>query len=107
VAAVTPLHILRATRLLLADEKRWTKRVSARDANGDVADYSGERAVCWCLTGAIFRVGGSEHAAIAAAREAVYDAAKCECALPEFNDSSSHAEVLAALDAAISNLEAA
>lgn len=40
---------------LLDKPEKWTKGVSARDSNGYKAGPLNENAVCWCLTGAIYK----------------------------------------------------
>lgn len=94
------LKVLVSARELLSDEKRWTKGASARDATGDDVDPRSERAVCWCVVGAVVKSTlGMLHQE--AALNQVHDVV--DEPIPEFNDAptSTHADVLRALDAAI------
>jgi hypothetical protein len=40
-------------RELLDSEEKWTKRLYARDASGASVSPNDDKAVCWCLIGAI------------------------------------------------------
>ena len=40
---------------LLDSPEKWTRKISARDENGDYVEYDSAWAVCWCLDGAIAR----------------------------------------------------
>jgi hypothetical protein len=40
---------------LLTSENKWTKETYARDSQGRPALPHDERAVCWCLEGALFK----------------------------------------------------
>lgn len=42
---------------LLSDENRWTRGKYARNKEGVGVPPESEEAVCWCLTGAIERIG--------------------------------------------------
>ena len=53
--SVDVISHLSAMRNLLADEKRWTKSVSARNADGDIELPTSPSAVCWCVVGASIR----------------------------------------------------
>lgn len=52
--------VLTGVRALIADPAHWTKGVYARAANGRETLHDSEDAVCWCLVGAIKKVGGYE-----------------------------------------------
>lgn len=56
---MTPVEILRGVRDLYSNHSAWTYGCSARDATGKQTDINSETAVCWCLDGALCRVGGS------------------------------------------------
>ena len=97
---------LKAMRELLADEKRWTQFANARVRPDDpVGTYStNPYATCWCLAGAAFKVLGGPGTASAQlwpSLEALFGY-RPECdSLVAFNDTHTHAEVLAKLDDAI------
>lgn len=51
-------YLLEAAARLLTPSDTWTREYYARDENGeDIPEFS-ERAVCWCATGAIWKVSG-------------------------------------------------
>lgn len=52
--------------LFQSHRERWTTLVAARDSDGDHCSPLSERAVCWCLTGAISYIYGPTAAARAA-----------------------------------------
>ena len=108
---MTPLDVLRATRELLADPKRWTQQAYARDERGQSVLFHDPRATCWCINGAVACVAPSDpdrvarigaHRALCLAigldapESAQADAIKWNDA-PE----RSHADVLKTIDAAI------
>lgn len=42
----------------------WTQHVMARDSDGNETNPISNKAVCWCLLGAIYKVGGHTSEAI-------------------------------------------
>jgi hypothetical protein len=71
-------------------ERGWTKYTFAQDANGQPVGPFSDKAVCWCMAGAIRRVSGQPGASPFAYAE-VYDAVAAELArdghaLSRFND---------------------
>ncbi len=48
--------ILEMMRELLAPEGRWTQKAFARTVSGHLTDPCGKTAVCWCLSGAMYKV---------------------------------------------------
>lgn len=100
-------QILKDARQLLADPKHWSKGAYARTQYGLLSiAVSSPKAACFCLIGAIKRVGGTEQS------DEVYCLASIiapTVVLPnavdviDFNDATSttHADVLALLDKAI------
>lgn len=98
------LQALREARALIQDPERWTRGVLARDANGREVDEHADAAVCWCLEGAVARVCAQSGCGFYEAWGPVRSAAAF-VPLAEFNDSHSHADVLAVLDKAIARLE--
>ena len=101
---MTVLEVLKAARELIADESRWTQKTYARDADGNAVDWALTCAHSFCMLGAIRHVTGRPigHGPVFAAIER---ACGVEYVV-DFNDSHTHAEVLALFDAAIARLEA-
>lgn len=94
------LEILKAGRELISDPARWTQNVTARDAQDDWAFASDQDAVCWCSLGALLKIGGSGYQdAIDALDISALQLGSQQATL--FNDTHTHAEVLAMWDRAI------
>lgn len=104
----TALDVLRKARALIEKPENWTQGMSARDSTGERADPMADAAVRFCSYGAICHsTGGSfVHPASRGAVQALQDAAD-EAFFSLWNDSHTHAEVIAAFDKAIASLEAA
>ncbi len=105
------LETLQAARDLITDPKRWTKGVSARNANGQCTGTHDPLATCWCAWGAICRFGGEPSGAMSPAvvrlTEVIGLPSTMLTPIFDWNDLASHAEVLAALDGAIAKERAA
>lgn len=56
------LSILKDAKELI--EKGWTQGCMARDSHGIYALYDSKEAVCFCITGALWRVGQGEDVVI-------------------------------------------
>ena len=104
---------LRAARELIAKPEAWTKVFFARDATGKQAQANSPRAVCWCIFGALERAAIDIHASDEAHNAAAEELDKQLRAqgspsptVVDFNDTCTHAEVLALFDATIARLEA-
>lgn len=95
---MTLREALVAVRELLADESRWTKGALARDLRGRAVRPEDTRASQWCIYGAAMHVC-SEKATRSEALNAFRGSSRKS--LLALNDRSTHAEVLARLDAAI------
>ena len=102
---MTPLQTLKAARDLISDPARWTQGWFAKNERGLNVSEDHPDACCWCVLGAMKRVSSSSigfHQAAAILRNRsmfrLFD-------LSEFNDTHTHAEVLALFDAAIAELE--
>jgi hypothetical protein len=92
------LEILTAARAKIADEKNWCQEAFARDNDYDATRPKNPEACSWCSKGAIFAVVGE------VLRTYVYlDILEkyMEGDVPDYNDSRTHAEVMAAWDKAI------
>lgn len=103
-AKVTPAQILQNLidgRALIANEANWIQGTNARDAEGNRVDSISEAAVCYCSAGALMAV--TPYTVPAAMK--LWDAIKAitgEAIGPVgYNDTHTHAEVLAVWDKAI------
>lgn len=97
------LDILIKARELISDPERWTQGVNARNRAGGLTSPENDAAVCWCGIGALCRVAGDDDLHWAKAVVFLHKTAR-EAGFkdfPDFNDTSTHAEVLAAFDRAI------
>lgn len=103
---MTPLETLKAARDLISDPARWTQKTQARDRHGRNVDFLNDDAVCWCTLGAIakadFDLWGKQSDADKVLRRLVPRGL-----VGQFNDTHTHAEVIALFDAAIAELEGA
>jgi len=98
--------VLKAAKELISDESRHDKGFLARDKEGFLCHPNSKDAHCFCSLGAVCHVAGKT-----AKTTGGYDHLKKESLLilrkhmsgsvTEFNDTKTHAEVLAAFDAAI------
>jgi hypothetical protein len=43
---------------LLDSPAKWTKGGTARDVAGNIVDHADKDAVCWCVLGAVWKIGG-------------------------------------------------
>lgn len=93
---------LRGVRDLITDPSRWTTRAGARDAEGYPTYWMDPDATCWCALGAIAKTIGDRSAIADAATH--YLARFASPNLVKFNDTHTHAEVLALFDRAIAAL---
>lgn len=92
VAAVTLHETLKAMRELIKDEKNWCQGTGAKDARELPVDATSPDAVRWCIMGACIKVSGEYHLEMAK----FFDSCRAG-----FNDTHTHAEVIARLDDAI------
>ncbi len=99
---MTPLQILTAARNKIAKPEHWTQGESCRNSSGQPC--AAQVATCFCSIGAIGTVAGedweAEQAAMDMLRRAI-DPSRPLLGLATFNDTHTHAEVLAAFDKAI------
>jgi len=94
---MTTLEALVAVRELLADESRWCKGLFAADEKGFPAAVDDPFARKWCLSGAIEKVAGNGTVVSIELRRSLELNGCCS----RFNDTHTHAEVLALIDRAI------
>ena len=52
----THKEILKGVRWLVSDPKRWTTGAMARNEKGRICEAYDDKAVCWCLHGAVSAV---------------------------------------------------
>lgn len=96
---------LRALRVLLADPDHWTQGASARDESGAVCASRSPEAVRWCLHGGMHKVTPPLAAWLRWDMVWVFSEAGTPENISGFNDSSPHAAILDAIDAAIALAE--
>jgi hypothetical protein len=111
------LEVLQQARALISDPARWTQGFWARDRNGAECSLENPYVCRWCAAGAINKVtplvsqGGVRGDALVELEYAVADLLNIllssEILLFDYNDTHTHAEVLALFDAAIARLESA
>jgi hypothetical protein len=96
------VETLTAARKRIETPERWTKRSFARDAYGVSESMTSHKAVCWCAEGSMIIESVTDKGWIL-----FKDAADCSH-IPDFNDADerTHAEVIAAFDAAIEKARA-
>ena len=98
---MTTREILIAARALIDTPEKWTQFESARNINGVGCHPRSPDAVCFCTLGAIDRACQddlNDYKALQTLQSIVGMVAN-------FNDSHTHAEVLAAFDEAIARLD--
>lgn len=86
-------EILLSAAFALTLPEHWTKRTLARDARGRAVDDDSEKACRWCLVGAIHQAS----LVLGDDRIARGDAYAALGRFGQWNDTHTHAEVLAAL----------
>jgi hypothetical protein len=98
--------ILRKARSIIEKPENWTQGTFARDESGNAVNPRASAAVCYCSRGALNHVTGGD---------GVYDGEAYDVLLSllsddylgvaDFNDTNTHAEVLALFDRAIDRAE--
>jgi hypothetical protein len=102
---MTPLETLKAARQLITDPAKWTQGEFARDVDGSASFALSERAHCYCALGALEKVIGRPDYTDAYDKLWRVCRTKFGTDVAAFNDTHTHAEVLALFDAAIAELE--
>ncbi|MXN46085.1 hypothetical protein GR138_12880 [Shinella kummerowiae] len=102
----SPQEALQKARELISDPKRWTQEAYARDTDGvdNVncgSDHIPEDSVCFCSIGAIAKAYGCNISAAECSTAFKLLEAGLDDEVGVYNDSHTHAEVLAAFDLAI------
>lgn len=103
---MTPLETLKAARDLISDPSCWTQGDFARNTDGQSVDPNNKEAMCFCAFGAIQRI--TENPLMSDADRLLESICneRFSLSVGDFNDTHTHAEVLALFDAAIAELEA-
>ena len=100
-----PSELLIKAQAVIADPRRWTQDVYAKDAKGQATKTLSPDAACWCSLGALEKVAHEENTyntRFAATRYLARVSAECGYSdVPDFNDNSSHEAVMKAWDKAI------
>lgn len=94
---MTVKEVLIAARAKIADPANWTQGMLARDASGIPVEVCSSRAACWCAVGAVAESAPYELTNTTV--EFLNKAAGMQ--IETFNDTHTHAEVLAKFDEAI------
>lgn len=98
----TPVDILMAARELISTPATWTQGTNARTALGSSVPYDHPTAVCFCLYGAVCRVGSADEVGDAwEYLESLIEQGGAFETVSEFNDCSAHSDVLHLIDDAI------
>ena len=102
-----PVEILRNAKILLTDQRYWTKKAIARDAHGNKVNPCHPSALQFSVEGAIARCS-NKYGFQPPFFMALLDSITAEVGVPssgEFNDLYTHQDVLMLLDTAIHRLE--
>lgn len=100
MTTTTVKDVLIAARAKISDPARWTRGSSAKTKHGSLTYSKDSAAVCWCAAGAVV-------SAVEDSNSPEADAAlrslriSMNGPIPLFNDTHTHAEVLAKFDEAI------
>lgn len=98
------LELLQKARKIIEHPDNWARGEFARDLQGADISWESPEAVCFCSLGALKKADGkwtSDSGRYAAGQLAVHMIGE----ISYFNDTRSHAEVLAAWDATIAKLQ--
>lgn len=98
-------ELLIAARARIEKPERWTQMSLARDAKRRSVKPLDADAVCWCSLGAIYSQCPQSKSLSLAIRALGSAMSNNESFIADYNDSHTHAEVLAAFDQAIASLE--
>lgn len=102
---MTPVELLVRARAAIADPQHWTQHTRARNREGVICSPYSSSAVCFCASGALIHFSGGENYLFCQAQRLLKDSAHSRLGgypgIAYFNDTHSHAEVLALFDWAI------
>ena len=100
-----PSELLIKAQAVIADPRRWTQDVYAKDAEGQVTKTLSPDAACWCSLGALEKVAHEENTYITRLTAAGYLAVVSDkygySGITDLNDNLSHETVMKAWDKAI------
>ena len=102
---MTTVEMLKAARAKIADAEHWTKFANARDVHDECVSPTSQEAVSWCSLGVL--VALATISTESRSKDISFLHAHMNPSLVKFNDTHTHAEVLAAWDAAIADAEKA
>lgn len=97
---MTTIETLEAARKLITPDGAWTQEANARGKSGKEVFIYSRYAICFCASAAIWKAGRKQ--VFWGPLRALENAMQEDVAV--FNDTHSHAEVLAAFDATIAKL---
>lgn len=97
---VEGLRVLKAARDLISKPENWCQEIAAADANGEACDFP--KAVQFCALGSIYKVCPEKFRRLSRYLDSLVPSDN----IAGYNDTHTHAEVLAVFDKAIANLEA-
>jgi hypothetical protein len=95
-------EILIAARAKIERPENWTQGVFARDSQGRDVTAKDKTSVCWCALGAVIATNISYEDEELATNYLRIELDAYGNSITKFNDTSTHAEVLAMFDRAIS-----
>lgn len=98
---MSPHDLLKAARALIAEPERWTQGACARDTSGRACTTVSPHAVRYDTIGALDAAGSDDRNYNEARRALLVAIGDPVCGLSGWNDTHTHAEVLAGWDAAI------
>lgn len=99
---ITVHDVLVRARQIISRPEAWTQRALARDKDSNPVPVSSDLAVCFCSYGADQKAASELNAGLRICAEADYALQRAAgMGVATFNDSGSHAEVLAVFDKAI------
>lgn len=101
-----PSELLIAAKAVIADPRKFTRGVLARDVDGFCVPPNNPKAVCFCSVGALSHVTPLNHGADELNNDAFNYLYRVACAnqyfgVADYSDQHSHTEVMAMWDAAI------
>lgn len=105
---MTACEILVKARELIADPKRWTQGVYARDADGCFVSATSPSSASWCSVGAVLCAAVSPETLSEGGKAIAFldSLATNKYGILGFNDTHTHAEVLEVFSKAIAAAEA-
>jgi hypothetical protein len=98
--------VLKTGMAKIEDEKNWIQGAFARDDKKEVVPSSDSRATCWCASGSIFAQRICVDASTQAKAVTLLNQATQSRQIAYFNDTHTHAEVIALFKRVIAEQEA-